>query len=250
MRAGLYEPSKWADVAAGLGLHDVSLSASAQDFRGPFEPFLSPAKTAAACLEYTARGVTPHVMLWPRPEATFSRAMLAWLKDLHERCPELGSCDLDAEEQWTTHAHRERVGAEAARILRQGWPVGLPLGVNGITIALPKILDLVRVADEVWPQAYSANRRNMNTTPGKRQLVVADAWAKELRPGQRLSMGLAAFDQEGAGGLPAREALERSAYAAASRVERIRYWSLQDLTAGQDARFVRELSARCAAPGS
>lgn len=249
MRAGLYEPAKWADVAAGLGLHDVSLSAAAQERREPFEPFLSPARTAAACREYASRGVTPHVMLWPRPEATFSRAMLAWLEDLRERCPELGSCDLDAEEQWTTHPYRERDGGEAARILREGWPNGLPLGVNGITGALQKILDLVRVADEVWPQAYSANKPNMNTAPGKRQLVVADAWAKELRAGQRLSMGLAAFDQEGAGGLPALEALERSAYAAASRVERIRYWSLQDLQAGQDARFVRELSARCAAPG-
>ena len=249
MRAGLLDPGRWVDVAARVGLDDVSLCGNAQTFDGPFEAFLSPAKTAAALRAYSTAGVAPHVMLWPRPETAYTQQMLAWVCELRALCPDLVSVDLDAEEQWTRSPSRQAAGAKVAAMIRAGWPKGLPLGVNGITAALPKILDLVAVADEVWPQAYTSTRTGQTSTPGDRQLAVATTWAAKLRPDQKLYMGLAAYNQEGAGGLSARDALERAAYAAASRVERIRYWSLQDLTSGHDAAFVRELCARCAATG-
>jgi hypothetical protein len=242
MRAGLLEPAKWADVAAGLGLHEVSIAVQAQSFNRPFETLASTAGIAAACRAYAAVGVTPHVMLWPRPELDHSIALAAFVRELLAAFPALGSVDLDAEEQWTRSASRAKLGPIAADILRDEWPKGLPLAVNGITAALPRILDLVRVADVLWPQAYTSSKPSQSSTPGDRQIKVHATWAKYLQPGQTLHMGLAAYSQEGAGGLHADEAMRRAYDAAAARVTAIRYWSLQELAGGKDAAFVR---ARC-----
>jgi len=243
MRAGLLEPAKWADVAAGLGLSDVSISVQAQSFSRPFETLTSTSQIASACREYETRGITPHVMLWPRPELAHARDLVAFVVELRDAFPALGSVDLDAEEQWTRSALRAKYGAQVAEQLREAWPSGLPLAVNGITAALPHILDLVAVADVLWPQAYTSSKPSQSSTPGDRQIKVHAIWAKHLRPGQALNMGLAAYSQEGAGGLHADEAMHRAFYAAATRVTAIRYWSLQELAAGKDADFVR---ARCA----
>jgi len=243
MRAGLLEPSKWADVAAGLGLSDVSIAVQAQSFGQPFETLASTAKIAAACRAYAAAGVTPHVMLWPRPELQHGRDLAAFVVELLDAFHELGSVDLDAEEQWTRSGTLTKHGAATAELIREPWPKGLPLAVNGITAALPRILDLVAVADVLWPQAYTSSKPSQSSAPGDRQIKVHAIWAKHLRPGQALNMGLAAYSQEGAGGLHADEAMRRAFYAAATRVGAIRYWSLQELAAGKDADFVR---ARCA----
>ena len=243
MRAGLLEPGKWADVAAGLGLADVSITVQAQSFNTPFETLASTDKIARACREYAAHGITPHVMLWPRPDPGNARALVAFVAELAAAAPCLGSVDLDAEEQWTRSATLTKYGGQVAEQIRQAWPVGLPLAVNGITAALPRILDLVAVADVLWPQAYTSNKPSQSSTPGDRQIKVHAIWSKHLRPEQTLNMGLAAYDQEGAGGLHAEEAMRRAFYAAATRVQAIRYWSLQELAGGHDAGFVR---ARCA----
>lgn len=243
MRAGLFEPEKWADVAAGIGLTDVSIAVQAQSFNRPFETLASTAKIAAACRAYSAQGVTPHVMLWPRPEIAHGTDLAAFVVELLEAFPALGSVDLDAEEQWTRSASRSKHGAAVAELLREAWPAGLPLAVNGITAALPRILDLVAIADVLWPQAYTSSKPSQSSAPGDRQVKVHAIWSKHLRPGQALNMGLAAYSQEGAGGLHAPEAMRRAFDAAAARVQAIRYWSLQELAGGPDAAFVR---ARCA----
>ena len=240
MRAGLLEPAKWADVAAGLGLDGVSISAQAQSMSGTFAPFTTPAKCAEACRAYLAVGVTPHLMLWPRPDLGHARGLVDYVADVVALCPELGSADLDAEEQWTRSPLRVGSGQRVAHFIRQEWPEGLPLSVNGITAALPRILDLVRVADVLWPQAYTANKPSQTGTPGKRQEDVFARWRAEAHDSQTINMGLAAYDQEGAGGLSADQAMARAYNAAAIRVEAIRYWSLQELAGGRDAAFVRE----------
>lgn len=243
MRAGLLEPTKWADVAAGLGLDGVSLAVQAQSRSGVFATFVPPAKCADACKAFVAAGVTPHLMFWPRPEAAHARNLLDYLAAVYAACPELGSADLDAEEQWTRSPLRYGSGQSVAHLLRTDWPTGLPLAVNGITAALPRILDLVRIADVLWPQAYTANKPSQTGTPGKRQEDVYTRWRTEAHDSQIINMGLAAYDQEGAGGLTADQAMARAYNAAAIRVAVIRYWSLQELAGGRDAAFVRE---RCA----
>lgn len=240
MRAGVLEPSKWADVAAGLGLDGVSLAVQAQSRSGVFAAFTSPAACAAACRAYVAAGVTPHLMFWPRPEAGHARQLLNYLSEVYASVPELGSADLDAEEQWTRSPLRYGSGQSVAHLLRTDWPSGLPLAVNGITAALPRILDLVRVADVLWPQAYTANKPSQTGTPGARQEAVYTRWREQAHDSQTINMGLAAYDQEGAGGLSHDAAMVRAYNAASIRVEAIRYWSLQELAGGKDAAFVRE----------
>ena len=243
MRAGLLEPAKWADVAAGLGLDGVSISAQAQSMSGTFAPFVSAAKCAEACRVYLAAGVTPHLMLWPRPDLGHARALVDYVTDVFAACPDLASVDLDAEEQWTRSPLRSGSGQRVARFIGDSWPTRLLLAVNGITAALPRILDLVRIAGVLWPQAYTANKPSQTGTPGKRQEEVFARWRAEAHDSQTINMGLAAYDQEGAGGLSADQAMARAYNAAAIRVEAIRYWSLQELAGGKDAAFVRE---RCA----
>jgi hypothetical protein len=242
MRAGLTDHRPWAKVAAGLGLTDVSLSAAEQS-RGRFEPFLSPAKAAAALRVYADAGIRCHLMLWPVPDLQHVQQSLDYIAAVRAAFPALASVDLDAEEQWTQHPRRAALGAAAAGLYRRGWPAGLPLAVNGITAALPRIADLVAVADVLWPQAYTTTRPNQTMPPGNRQHDVYKAWRSAAPASATVQMGLAAYSQDGAGGLPAAEALRRAYDAAAEHVTEIRYWSLQELSGGTDAAFVR---ARCA----
>ncbi len=243
-RRGLLHPEKWLNVARGCGLTDVSLTLHAQDAGESLQPFERVGTVAKIVKGYRDAGIAPHVMLWPQPRSTHADQLLDYLGELHERCEgALASAELDAEEQWTRSAWRALRGNAVAQQIRAGWPKGLPLVVNGITAALPKILPLVKVADVLIPQAYTSTRMGQGSTPGKRQDVVADAWRKELRPGAVLAMGLAAYSQEGAGGLSAESALKVAFDACVDECERIQYWSLADMTDGTAAR--KFIGARC-----
>ena len=244
MRAGLLDPRPWAKVAAGLGLTDVSLSAAAQTHSDAFEPFLSPRKAAEAARPYLDAGIAVHVMLWPRPTVVHAGQLCRYVGDLYAALPELASVDLDAEEQWTRAPTLRVEGEAAAARIRAHWPEGLPLAVNAITAALPKVQPLVDVADVLWPQAYTSTRPGQTSSPGKRQHAVYAAWSAAATRGQKIGMGLAAYSQDGASGLSGPEAMRRAFDAAAQHVTEIRYWSLQELSGGQDAAFVRQ---RCAA---
>lgn len=234
---------RWLDVAFDVGLTDVSLVVHAQDAGRAFDPFADPEKVGAICRAYAAAGIRPHIMLWPQPRAAHATALLAYVDEVH-RCAAgtLASAELDAEEQWTRSVWRLAAGAKVAAQLRAGWPAGLPLVVNGITAAIPRIKPLLAIADTVIPQAYTADRPNQRSVPGERQTVVLAAW-REAAPHARLACGLAAYNQDGLHGLPAREAMGRAfAAAVAAGVTEVRYWSLADLAGGPDADFVR---ARC-----
>lgn len=243
MRAGLLDPKPWARVAAELGLTDVSLSASAQTHSDAFEPFLSPRKAAEAARHYLDAGIAVHVMLWPRPSIGHADRLCRYVTELYAALPELASVDLDAEEQWTRAPWLKTEGGPAAARIRAHWPEGLPLALNAITAALPKVQPLVDVADVLWPQAYTSTRPGQTSTPGKRQHAVYAEWSAAATRGQKLCMGLAAYSQDGAGGLSGPEAMRRAYDAAAEHVTEIRYWSLQELSGGQDAAFVKQ---RCA----
>lgn len=236
---------EWLDVAREVGLTDVSLVLHAQDAGQPLKPFASAATVARIVAAYAVAGIIPHVMLWPQPRASHCAAMLAYLTELHSRCGSaLGSAELDAEEQWTRSVWRLTHGAACARQLREGWPKGLPLAVNGITAALPRIRPLIAIADVVIPQAYTSTRKGQGSTPGKRQDVVAEAWRKVMQPGSTLVMGLAAYSQEGAGGMKAGEALTAAIDACQDETTRLQFWQLPDLAGGPAH---REIKARCAA---
>ena len=237
---------KWLEVAVNLGLTDVSLCVHAQDAGKPFDPFQPAVKVANIVKAYAAAGVRAHVMFWPQPSPTHTSAVLAYLHQLVALAGEaLSSAELDCEEQWTRSASRLLRGKAVAAQYRRGWPSGLPLVVNGITAALPKYLPLVAIADWVIPQAYTSTRKGQGSKPGFRQLVVLDFWAKAA-PKARMICGLAAYDQDGAGGYGAEQALLLAFDAAAEKVDEVRYWSLAELAGGPDAAFVRR---RCAELG-
>lgn len=242
MRAAIFDPKSALASAQRAGLTDVSLCAHAQDEQG-FEPFVSALKAAEACRILADGGVRPHLMFWPRPQVAHTNAVLDYIDVAYRNAPSLGSVDLDAEEQWTKSATRVTKGAEVAALYRSRWPKGLPLAVNGITGALPKILDLVAVADVVWPQAYTANKTGQTGTPGKRQTDVAAAWREKIGSSTKLCMGLAAYEQEGAGGLMAAEAMRRAFDAAAQETDEIRYWSLGNVDGGYALAFVKGKTA-------
>ena len=233
---------KWLGVASELGLTDVSLCVHGQDAGKPFAPFQPAAKVAEICRAYAAAGIRAHIMFWPQPRASHANAVLSYLQAVADIAGSaLTSAELDVEEQWTRSAYRLVFGSSVAKLYRTRWPSGLPLVVNGITAALPKFLGLVAVADWLIPQAYTSTRKGQGSTPGARQKVVLEAWGK-LAPKARMICGLAAYDQEGAGGLSAENALSLAFEAAASRVDEVRYWSLAELAGGPDATFV---AARC-----
>lgn len=241
-RAGMYDPEPWAEVASKLGLTDVSVCGNAQSFLGEFDPFVSAAECAKALAVYADAGITAHLMLWPVPSTIYMSGLGEYVREVHRLFPRLASVDLDAEEQWTRHQRREAIGGKVAQSLRAAWPHGLPLAVNGITAALPNLLDLVAIADVLWPQAYTTTRPGQTAQPGKRQHEVFKAWKQRARMGAVVNMGLAAYSQEGAGGHDATTALRLAFDAAAEHVGEVRYWSLQELSGGTDAAFVR---ARC-----
>ena len=233
---------RWLDVGQSLGLTDVSLVVHAQDAGKRFSPFADAKHVATVCRAYEAAGIRPHIMLWPQPVESHAAALLAYVADVHDAARgALASAELDAEEQWTRSLWRLVAGKRVAAKLRAGWPKGLPLVVNGITAALPRIQPLLAIADTVIPQAYTANRVNQRSHPGDRQTVVLAAWRKAA-PHARLACGLAAYDQEGLHGLPARVAMGLAFDAAAAEVDEVRYWSLAELAGGPDAEFVR---SRC-----
>lgn len=234
---------RWLEVAARVGLTDVSLVLHAQDAGKPFTPFQAAPVIGEIVQAYAAAGIRPHVMLWPQPRTAHATELLGYLASVHEQSNgALASAELDAEEQWTRSAWRLMRGAAVARQLREGWPVGLPLAVNGITAALPKFRDLTRVADVLIPQAYTSTYKGQGSQPGARQHAVAAAWRQELRPGAELAMGLAAYGQEGTGGLRAHAAMALAFAAAGEESSRVMYWSLPELVEGAEAEFLR---ARC-----
>jgi hypothetical protein len=65
-----------------------------------------------------------------------------------------------------------------------------------------------------------------------------------MQPGSTLVMGLAAYNQEGAGGLHAREALTTAIDACQDETSRLQFWQLPDLAGGPAHHVVK---ARCAA---
>lgn len=235
---------RWLKVAVDVGLTDVSLCVHAQDAGKPFEPFQTAEKVANIVKAYAAAaGVRAHLMFWPQPRMAHANILLDYLHDVREIAGNaLTSAELDVEEQWTRSGYRLVFGKEVAKLYRERWPVGLPLVVNGITAALPKYLPLVAIADWVIPQAYTSTRKGQGSEPGARQRVVLETWSK-LAPKARMICGLAAYDQEGAGGYSAADALTL-AFNAAARfgVDEVRYWQLAELAGGPDAEFVK---ARC-----
>lgn len=237
---------KWLELAVNLGLTDVSLCVHAQDAGKPFDPFQPAVKVANIVKAYAAAGVRAHIMFWPQPRLQHANALLDYLHDVADIAgPALTSAELDCEEQLTRSPYRLVFGASVAQLYRNRWPSGLPLVINAITAALPKLKPWVSIADWVIPQAYTSTRKGQGSTPGERQRVVLDTWVKAA-PKARLICGLAAYDQEGAGGLSADDALTRAFEAAAERVDEVRYWSLAELAGGPDAAFVRR---RCAELG-
>lgn len=234
---------RWLDIATHVGLTDVSLVLHAQDAGKPLAPFATAAKVAEIVRAYAAAGISPHVMFWPQPRRQHAESLLGYLADVHAQSEgALVSAELDVEEQWTRSAWRLMFGGAVARQLRAGWPTGLPMAVNGITAALPKFEALARLADVLIPQAYTSTRKGQGAEPGTRQRVVAATWRPLLRAGGELAMGLAAYDQQGAGGHAAADAMRLAFNAAAAESSRIMYWSLPELVSGPEADFVR---ARC-----
>ncbi len=234
---------RWLNIAKRVGLTDVSLVLHGQDAGKPFDPFTLPHRAARIVRAYAAAGIAPHVMLWPQPRRSHAEALLTYVRDLHALCEgTLASAEIDVEEQWTRSAWRPVLGAAVTRQLRDGWPQGLPMAANGITAALPKFVALASVADALIPQAYTSTHKGQGSEPGARQHAVAAAWAKHLKPGTELVMGLAAYGQEGAGGFRAQAAMALAFGAASEHASRVMYWSLPDLASGAAGAFV---TARC-----
>ena len=240
MRGAVYTPDDDLAIAANIRLTDVSLCVHGADFGKPFKPFVSAAEFARIARDYRALGITPHAMFWPQPDAIHAQAVVRYLNDVLDADGPLGSADLDAEEPWTTDPRRAKQGRSVANLYRSLWPEKLPLAVNGITLALPNLLDLLVVADIAIPQAYT--EANQSTIPGERQTHVIAKW-RAANPRAEIVCGLAAYRQEGAGGLSAEEALRRAYDAAeAAGCRQVRYWDLGELASGKDRAFV---TAKC-----
>ena len=245
-RSGIFDVKDSIELALKAGLAEVSLCAHAQDAGKPFTPFVSAPKLRDIVRRYRQAGIAPSLMFWPQPDVAHTEAVLAYLHEVHPG-GDLASADLDAEEQWTRHPMRVKNGKAVAALYRAKWPVGLPLALNGITAALPKIQDLVDVADVVIPQAYTSNKPSQNGVPGERQQHVIQVWRKAA-PKAQMVLGLAAYGQSGAGGLAAPEALERAfAVAKANGIPKVRYWALSNMSDPDVLVFVvSKSSKKCA----
>lgn len=232
---------QWPKVAAQLGFFDVSLVAHAQDAGKPFDPFVSASQLGKIIRHYDSLGVRAHVMLWPQPNEKHILAMNDYLGDVVEAAGgTLGSGELDCEEQWTRD--RKNTDPQFATLIRAGWPNGLPLAVNGITAAVEKYKTLIAISDKVFPQAYTTTVKGQTSTPGKRQREVYETWQKLLRPEQELCMGLAAYSQDGAGGLSGVEAMHAAYNVVVDLgVREVRYWSLPNFTSGYARKFIGDV---------
>lgn len=254
MRSAVLSPADDLKLAVAIGLTDISLCVHGADPGKPFKPFVSPAQFARIAQMCLAVGITPHAMFWPQPRAAHAANVLAYLHDTLRAGAPLGSADLDAEGPWCKSPHLAKHGKAIAAQYRAGWPVGLPLVVNAITRELddPKtaapwdgpLKELVAVADVVIPQAYTSTVPGQTSTPGQRQTQVIVAW-REAAPHARMILGIAAYGQEGAGGLTAKEALTRAWDAGeAGGVTEVRCWDLSALRNGPARKFVE---AKCRA---
>ena len=233
---------KWLQVAKTVGLTDVSFNLNAGQIGARFAPFVSPGQAAAISKAYADEGIRPHAMFWPQPSLVHADAVLDYLEAMLSAGAPLAASDLDAEGPWCKSPLLRKHARAVAAYYRERWPKALPLAVNGITRAIEELDALLDVADVGIPQAYTSTVPGQTSTPGERQTEVIRIWRAQY-PKLQLVCGLAAYSQEGAGGLPALKAMERAfAAAEASGVAEVRYWQLANLSDGVARAFVR---ARC-----
>lgn len=249
-RAAVINPQKTARQVLALGLTDLSLCVESQWNAAngtAFDPFVPPAKLAAAltliqrAAADAGRPVSTHVLVYPQATRAWANAAVDYLQRLDD-AHRIASVEDDGEENWSKRTQVER--EEAARIYRRGLDDrAFRRGVTGIVYAdFDKLEPLTRDADYYTWQGYATTIGRV--PPGRAQKLAWDRWRHVDPDVSRHVAGLAAYGQEGAGDLPAAEAMAVSWDAAeAIGVTEVRYWSLAALV-GPIARFVAQ---KCAA---
>jgi hypothetical protein len=185
-------------------------------------------------------GITPHLMSWVMPHASYIDAAAAALVPL---CNELGVASLcwDAEEPWT-RATRGMPRAAAARHLAGAFEdLRCPMGVTGIGyVSADRLGPLAAVCDYVVPQAYatSSSGQAPELAPKKFFERWRDLFARPV------VLGLAAYRQSGIAGHTSASAVRAAATAAAATgVDAVIYWSLPAIRRSPSiAAVIREIA--------
>lgn len=181
-----------------------------------------------------AEGIAAHVLWFPWPTvaaATRAAQVLGELAALGLR-----STQLDLEENWTQHKRPDYPAATAAFFDTYERLTDVPVGVTGIPFhSVTKLGEAIRRSAYVATQGYSSNR--LGYLPGHVQRTAHARWRGYGKP---VVAGLAAYGQEGAGGMPAARAVATAVEAVRAltdpAVSEVAWWSLVDLAPGTAAR--------------
>lgn len=217
--------------------------------RKDFHLFEKAATIKAAIRAYREAGITPHIMSWVMPQLRY----IAEMGQLVDLCNDGGaeSLMLDVEEPWV-HARgidHKSAARDVAHALK-GLDLPGGLGVTGIVYHSRKAVGpLAELADYVVPQAYSTNRygpdkdqiNRPDLYPGPMQELAVKRWA---RYGKRIVMGLAAYDQAGAGGMGTKAAMKAALDTTLElKIDTVAYWWLLSIARDRaTAAFFRQLA--------
>lgn len=231
------------DRAVAIGLTDVCLMLAASD--DPHSrPFTAPEHTAEVCSAYRAAGIAPWLAVWARPSTAAMDAAADAVAAVASLVP-IAGVHVDAEEPFLQGSTGHRAAAQqfAARMTA----LGLQWHVTGIVSTdMAEEGELVRLSSGGIVQAYSTRAAwlRWHVQPG---LIQRHGYERWQAFGVPLSIGLAGYDQEGAGGLGAEAAMTR-ALAAVEQigVETVWYWSLESIE-GKAADVVRAAAQKARA---
>ncbi len=216
--------------------------------RRDFHLFRPSAEIVKAIRAYRDAGVRVHVMTWIMPQVSFTQEMSV-LADL---CSEGGATSLllDAEEPWTSSGFRGDWNEAASRVFAALSGMSVPIGATVIPLhSVKKAGPIVRGSTYVLPQGYSTNRYGPEPGqsphpryyPGPMQTLAVE---KVKAYGLPIVMGLAAWNQDGAGGLGIKAAMRAAVTATlAQGVSQVAYWWMPTIEASRTiADVVRSLS--------
>lgn len=227
----IYQSDRLLRRAPRLGLTDVCICGNS--IKDGVRALATRARLSATIRAIQGDGIDVHVLWYPWPTvaaATHAGDVLGELAVEHG----LRSGLLDLEENWTQFSGSGTDHHAAADALFASYrkATTVPLGVTGIPFHdVAKLGHAVRSADYVLTQGYSSTARGY--TPGRIQRVAHARWRGYGKP---VVAALAAYKQQGAGGMSAARAIATAVEAVREldmpSVSELAWWSLSDLVPG------------------
>ncbi len=225
---GFIRPSnheRYTAKAKDLGLTDICLCIN--DLRrDEYYTGQKPEVIADLCKRLRANNIMPHVMTWLRPTKKYIEGAARGLIPLAGMA-QLESIQFDLEEPWV---HGSDHAKAAREYFQPSFMRSKPcrLGVNAICChSKAKLEPMIQYMDYVVPQAYSIKTdKNTNLyNPGITQSLGLRKWKGYGKP---MIFGLAAWKQEGAGGLGTYAAMDKcikTVEGFTPEVREVCYWS-------------------------